>query len=225
MKLKEGYNIKTKLHYLPFLLFLFLGVSWSVDAANVVYLEEVYEDAVALVIDSNEVVLEVGERKHDVKLIDIFNRGALLEINGLRKRIGISTQIKVGSSYQSSSSKRVLIPAQRGGHHYIMGKINGGQIEFVVDTGASIIAINQSDAKRLGINYLRGQRGQANTANGQIEIRRVVFDRVNIGGIVQYDIAAAIFPDSALSVALLGNSYLSLINLEIADGVMILESK
>ena len=119
----------------------------------------------------------------------------------------------------------VRIASQRGGHHWVRGEINGGQVNFMVDTGASMIALNLSTAKRLGIDYRKGEPGYVSTANGVKEVRLVNLAKVTVGQITHRNVAASIGLDNSLSVALLGNSFLSRNNMRTENGVLILESK
>ena len=103
--------------------------------------------------------------------------------------------------------------------------IDGRRIEFMVDTGASVIALNETSAARFG---LRPQRSDYNatvaTANGTIRAARTRLAMVELGGLVVRDVDAMVLPDEALSENLLGLSFLSkLKRFEYAGGKMVLE--
>lgn len=206
------------------LLFLFVSLwSLSIWAADSVTVKGLFKNAALLIIDGEQVLLKKGKTKNGVKLVEATSREAVLEINGQRQRVGLSKQ--VGGSYKSSEKKTVRISSQRGGHHWVRGEVNGRAVDFVVDTGASLISFNLSTAKRLGIDYANGQRGYVSTANGVTETRVVNLNKVTVGEIVLYNVQASVSLNDALPVTLLGNSFLSRINMRIENGVMIMESQ
>jgi aspartyl protease family protein len=90
-----------------------------------------------------------------------------------------------------------------------LGQINGGTVQFLVDTGATAIAIPSADARRLGINYLNGQRGYTETANGRATAYRITLDTVTVGGITLHSVEAVVLEGNGLNVALLGMTFLS----------------
>ena len=106
-----------------------------------------------------------------------------------------------------------------------MGKVNIHSVNFVVDTGATTISMNASTAKRLGLDYKRGEPIQLSTANGLKEASLVKLKKVTIGEITQYNVAATVAFDNALPFVLLGNSFLSGVNWRKENGILILESK
>ena len=87
------------------------------------------------------------------------------------------------------------------------GSINGSTVRFVVDTGATHVALSQAEAERIGINYRKGQRGVGNTANGQVVMYRVTLDSVRIGDVQVFNVEAAVVP-AQMEQVLLGNSFL-----------------
>lgn len=192
-------------------------------SANNITVKGLFGGAALLIIDGEQVLLKKGKKKSGVKLINATSQYADLEINGKRERVGLSKQ--VGGQYQVSRTKMVRIASKKGGHHWVRGLVNGRGVEFLVDTGASVIAMNLSTAKRLGIDYEKGKVTSISTANGIAEARLVNLRKVTIGEITHYNIAASVSLDNALSVTLLGNSFLSRVNLRTDNGVLIMEAK
>jgi aspartyl protease family protein len=105
------------------------------------------------------------------------------------------------------------------------GRIDGQRIGFMVDTGASVVALNETSAARFGLRPARGDfNATVSTANGTIKAARTRLARVEIGGLVVRDVDAMVLPDAALSENLLGLSFLSkLKRFEYANGQMVLE--
>ena len=127
---------------------------------------------------------------------------------------------------QSSAGGRTFTVRRDGrGHFQVEGRIDGRRIGFMVDTGATVIAIPEREASRIGIHLTqRDWRAQISTANGIVRGAPTRLSMVEVGGLVVYGVDAVIMPDSALSENLLGMSFLSrLRRFEIADGRLVLE--
>jgi len=126
---------------------------------------------------------------------------------------------------QSSSSRRLNIPRDARGHFETEGRINGQRLGFMVDTGASVVALNESSAARFGLFPAPGQfTATVTTANGTIKAARAQLAMIDVGGLVVRDVDALVLPDEALSENLLGLSFLSrLKRFEYANGQLVLE--
>jgi aspartyl protease family protein len=84
----------------------------------------------------------------------------------------------------------------------------------LVDTGATLISMNQSEARRLGINYLKGQKGYSQTASGIAGVYRVKLDTVKLGDIVLNNVDAAVHEGDGPPIVLLGMSFLSRVEMK-----------
>jgi aspartyl protease family protein len=82
-------------------------------------------------------------------------------------------------------------------------------VQFLVDTGATTITLPSAEARRLDINYLGGQRGYTQTANGRAAAYRVSLDTVKIGDITLHAVEAIVLEGDGLKIALLGMSFLN----------------
>ncbi len=107
----------------------------------------------------------------------------------------------IGNGLASRELKRSL-----DGHFYADAQVNGARIRFLVDTGASFVALTPNDARRAGISA-RSERVKALGAGGELEVTPVTIDRIALGPLVASDIGGAIIDD--LPISLLGQSYLS----------------
>src|ERR1700755_2857086 len=121
--------------------------------------------------------------------------------------------------------RSISIARDSRGHFQTEGRIDGQRIDFMVDTGASVIALNEKSAARFG---LRPSRGDYNptvaTANATIKAPRPRLAMVELGGLIVRDVDAMVLPDEALSENLLGLSFLSkLKRFEYANGTMVRE--
>ena len=111
------------------------------------------------------------------------------------------------------------------GHFLTEGRIDGQRIGFMIDTGASVVALNETSAARFGLRPSRGDyNATVTTANGTVKAARTRLAMVEIGGLIVRDVDAMVLPDQALSENLLGLSFLSkLKRFEYANGQLVLE--
>jgi len=124
-----------------------------------------------------------------------------------------------------SGQRSLNIPRDGRGHFATEGRIDGQRIDFMVDTGASVIALNESSAARFGLRPSPGQYNvSVTTANGTVKAARAHLAMVEVGGLIVRDVDALVLPDEALSENLLGLSFLAkLKRFEYANGKMVLE--
>lgn len=108
------------------------------------------------------------------------------------------------------SGRKVLLAAGESGHFSAEFRLNGRAVRAMIDTDATVIALNLSTARRIGINPPESAfTGRARTANGLVRAAPVVIDRVSLGRIGLRDVEAVVLDDRALSTALVGMSFLS----------------
>ena len=124
-----------------------------------------------------------------------------------------------------AGSRLVGIPPSRNGHFRVSGRIDGRHVDFMVDTGASVIALKSEDAAMLGIHPVqRDYAGMVRTANGAIRVAPVELDTVEIEDLEVHNVAAVVLPPGATNENLLGLSFLRrLRRFEYADGKLVLE--
>jgi aspartyl protease family protein len=124
-----------------------------------------------------------------------------------------------------AGNRSLSIPRDGRGHFQTEGRIDGQRIGFMVDTGASLVALNETSAARFGLRPSRGEyNASVATANGTIKAARARIAMLEVGGIIVRDVDAMVLPDEALSENLLGLSFLSrLKRFEYAGGQMVLE--
>jgi aspartyl protease family protein len=136
-----------------------------------------------------------------------------------------STDLPRPATDLPNNGRTFVVRQNNRGHYHVEGRVDGRRMEFMVDTGASIIAIPVREAARLGIHPARRDyTAQIRTANGTIMAAPTQLARVEIGGLTVRDVAAVILPDEALSENLLGMSFLSrLRRFEIAEGRLMME--
>lgn len=140
-----------------------------------------------------------------VKLLAATESTATVTINDKKQTIAIGQHINRSAPAGPAS---VVLQANGQGHFMAQGQINGSTIQMLVDTGATMIALSEADAQRLGINYKGGQPGRVNTANGSVPVYRVKLDTIKIGSI-ELNQVDAVVQQAGLPFALLGMSFLN----------------
>ena len=125
----------------------------------------------------------------------------------------------------ASSSRSVSIDKDRNGHFQTEARVDGSYLNFLVDTGATVIALKERDAARVGIHPApRDYTANVSTANGTAKAARARLSSIDIGGVRVYDVDALVMPDGMLDQNLLGMAFLSrLKRFEYAGGRLVLE--
>lgn len=163
-----------------------------------------------------------GESHAGVKVVAVSKDDATIEIAGVRQTIRLGeSPVSVSSG---SASRRVVLMADRQGHFVNNGLINGKRMVYMVDTGASFVAIGRTDAERMGLDYTKGQPVRMNTANGVGQAWRIRLDSVTIGDI-QVSGVEAVVTSEPMPFVLLGNSFLSGFQMTRANDQMVLEKR
>ena len=165
--------------------------------------------AVLVINNGKPKTLSVGQSSDEgVKLISADSTKAVLKIEGKRRELGMGQAASIAGA-ASSSPDSVTLYADSAGHHFTEGQINGVTLKFIVDTGATTIAMNSGDAKYAGIDYKKGERIQTQTANGIVTGYRVVINTLKLGGVVMNQVDATVLEGGSPSVVLLGMSALN----------------
>jgi aspartyl protease family protein len=125
----------------------------------------------------------------------------------------------------SYNSRSVVIPPGQNGHFQVEGRVDGRRMDFMVDTGASMIALTARDAAMLGLHPSEREfTALIKTANGTVRAAPVELNMVEIDDIMVHNVTALVMPEGALSDNLLGLSFLSrLRRFEYSDGKLVLE--
>ena len=165
------------------------------------------DQAAVLSIDGGEPrTVRAGQKFGPVSVISVGKDRATVDIDGKRR-----TLVR-GEHYRSKSAaddrQSAVLAADGRGHFHADGAINGGSMRFILDTGATSIALPAADAVRLGLDYRKGRPGTIHTANGPAPAWRVKLDSVRVGGIELQNVDALVL-EQGLDVALLGMSFLN----------------
>ncbi|MEE9254598.1 MAG: TIGR02281 family clan AA aspartic protease [Pseudomonadales bacterium] len=208
---------------------LVLGLWVAVAAAAVgmpaVEVVGLFKDRAMLRIDGKDLFLRVGETSRGgVTLVFADTRRVVLEYEGVEIELSLSNRI--ASSFHTPSKYSLSIPSDAMGQYWVRGFINGQSVSFLVDTGASVIAMSSVEATRLGIDFIaEGQTGMAQTAQGEAVSHFVSIPAVEVGGIEVHDVRAAIVEGSYPRAILLGMSFLRHVEMEQQEGILMLREK
>lgn len=166
--------------------------------------------------------VRVGESLDGVKVVSIQGDQVIVDIGGRKRPLRVG-QHAVGAAPADGSGK-IVLTADGQGHFFTTGTINGTSVRFMVDTGATMISLGASDARRLGLDFNRGQRGYSQTANGQVEVSRIKLDTVSIAGVTLHQVDALIHQND-MPIALLGMSFLNRMEMQRDGSTMTLRRR
>jgi aspartyl protease family protein len=213
-------------HTLAVLLFLSVGATALSADVN---LNGIVGNKALLVIDGGKPRwLAVGESSPEgVKLVSVAGETAVFEMGGQRQtlKMGQSDRLSSPMAAGGVGAQSVVLSASGNGHFVTAGQINGQSVQFIVDTGASFITLGSSDAKRLNINYLGGQRVAMSTANGVVAAYRVKLDEVRVGSVLLNNVDGIVQPDNSMPVVLLGMSFLNRMEMKRDGETMVLKKR
>lgn len=182
-------------------------------------------DKALLVIDGTPRTVAAGSTVAGVKVIRVTGSETVVEVGGKRQTLPLGgAQINLGGAASAGSGTQIVLAAGSGGHFVTQGSINGRAVRFVVDTGATNVAMSEAEARRIGVDFSRGQRGMVRTANGDVVAHRVSLREVRIGDVTVYNVDATVVP-SPMDIVLLGNSFLSRFQMKREADVLVLDKR
>jgi aspartyl protease family protein len=179
-----------------------------------------------LMINGAPHTLAVGSTVKGVTLKRVMAGQAEIEIGGksLLVAIGGAPASVGGGGGGGATGREILIAAGPGGHFVTSGQINGKPVQFMVDTGATVVAMGRQEAERLGIDWKKGQPGMGHTAAGVVTTHGVSLTSVRIGDVEVFGVNAMVLP-TEMPFVLLGNSFLNRFSMRRDTNVMKLEKR
>jgi aspartyl protease family protein len=198
--------------------------SWLM-AATQVRVVGLFPGAAVLNIEGQRKLLKVGQiGPGGVVLVSADSRGAVLRVDGEERNYSLSREYSEG--FAEAQKKQLSVAKGIGGHYWVAGSVNSQSIQFLVDTGATSVALNNEHARRLGIDYRAvGAPLQVSTASGTARGWRVTLDRVKVGELEVLGVEAVVLEGSSPTEALLGMSFLSRVGWKVEQDMLVLESK
>lgn len=203
-------------------IFYFVSIQFSF-AADIIVLG-LFKNKAIVKVDGIQRTLKKGKKSPEgIVLIFADSDMAILEVDGKEQEFKLGRH--VSTSYkQKKLAEAKIMPTN--GMYFTTGFINGQQVNFLVDTGATWIAMNIHQARSLGINFrYTGKRSAVSTANGVVPVYRVILDKVRVGEIELRNVAAGVLEGDSPSEVLLGNSFLNRVEMQRQGQVMFLRQK
>lgn len=180
--------------------------------------------AVMIINDGKPRTLSVGQTVDGVKLIAADSSSATLLIEGKTRNLGMGQAASVADTSVNSQPSLTLY-ANPQGHFVSECKINGAPLKFLIDTGATTVALNSGDAQFANIDYKKGEPVFVNTANGVVTAYRVTIANLKIGSITLSQVDASVLEGGSPSVVLMGMSALKRMEINHQGNSMTLTKK
>jgi aspartyl protease family protein len=207
----------------PLLIFLCLVPLSPSLAVQQIAVEALFTDRAMVRIDGVRRLLKLGEPSPEgVVLVSANSREAVLQLAGERRVYALGKHVSTNFTPPEQQTARIW--RDRTGAYTTVGSINGRSVDFLVDTGASAVALPANEARRLGIQYEReGRRILVNTANGTTSAYEVTLDQVKVGEISISQVRAFVIETQQTDKSLLGMSFLNRVKMENQGSVLLLQ--
>ena len=198
----------------------------TVHAQSSVALAGMLGSKALLIVDGTPPkTVAAGETHQGVKVISTSGDRAVIEQAGKRHTLQVGeAPVSVSGSSGGARGTRIVLTESGGGHFLTAGQINGRAVQFMVDTGATSIAMSTLDAERAGINYKNGQPVRMSTANGDATGFRIRLNSVRVGDVEVFDVDAVVTPQP-MPFLLLGNSFLTRFQMKRENNLMTLDKR
>ena len=209
------------------LLLCLLSLNTVVNAVEKIEIQGLFSNKAVIMIDGKMHILAVGQTSPEgVKVVSATSRGAVLEIDGQQQQYNLGNAGTVSTSYTKKKTHRETIYKKSNGMYMTDGSINGRPAHFLVDTGASAIAMNTEQAEKLGIPYERiGRTANISTASEFKQGYSVQLKTVTVGDITEKNVEALIIEGGHPGPILLGMSFLSRLDINHRGTAMTLMQK
>jgi aspartyl protease family protein len=181
-------------------------------AADVALIGLIGNKAAVLAVDGGEPkTVKVGQTWQGITVLSVDKDRATVQMDG-RQRVLMHGQ-HYRSSAATSDRQQATLAADSRGHFIVDGAVNGTPIRFLVDTGATSVALPGAEATRLGLDYRKGPTSYTKTASGVVRVYRVRLDTVRLGGIELTGVEGIVI-EQGLDTALLGMSFLNRVEMK-----------
>jgi aspartyl protease family protein len=211
-----------KLWIVGAIILLNTSLAWSKDLSVVVV--GLFRNQAVVEINHEQRLLKVGKTSPEgVTLISANSKKAVLEIDGVKRTYQLGEHIS--SSFSSTTAQAEVNLWPTNGMYLTAGIVNGYTVDFVVDTGATAIALNAATATRVGLDYLEAKKILIKTASGTEIGYEVTLDSVQIGDIKLSNVTAMVIDGEEPQRALLGMTFLNQLEMVRTDKKMNLKKK
>jgi aspartyl protease family protein len=197
-----------------------IAASGTALAVSQIEVQALFGGKAMVMIDGQRRTLSIGQTSPEgVKLIDADSKQAVLAVDGKQKIYKPGGTISL--SYAKPEHHEEKIYADDRGMFRSVGAINGRSVRFLLDTGATTVAMNKTQAKQLGVDYrMNGESVVISTASDNVKGYRVRLKSVSLGKIKQRNVEAMVIDGDHPGPILLGMSFLGKLQVEKAGEVM-----
>ncbi len=165
-----------------------------------------------------------GESYQGVKLVSVAGDQAVIDIGGQRITVRLGESPASVGGRGVANGTRIVLTSDSRGHFISQGLINGQAMQFMVDTGATVMAISVAEADRMNLDYKSGAPVRMSTANGVSQGWRITLNAVRVGDVELTNLDAVIVPAS-MPYVLLGNNFLTQFQMTRSNDQMVLERR
>ena len=203
---------------------LFCFISTQIVSATDIIVLGLFKNKAIVKIDGVQRTLKKGKKSPEgVILLSADSYTVILEVDGKEQEFKLGRHVSTNFKQKKLAEAKIM-PVN--GMYSTTGFINGHPVNFLVDTGATWIAMNVHQARSLGINFRYiGKRSAVSTANGVVPVYRVTLDKVRVGEIELRNVAAGVLEGNSPTQVLLGNSFLNRVEMQRQGQVMLLKQK
>jgi aspartyl protease family protein len=210
-------------HFIALLLLLACSLGAAAQPSDVALIGVIGDKAAVVAVGGGDpITIRAGQTRSGVTVVSVQRDSAIIEVGGVKRSLSLGQHHR--NTAVSSSRQSVTLAADTAGHFISEGQVNGGAVRFVVDTGATTVALPAADARRLNIDYRKGKRTHTRTANGTVAVYLVTLERVKVGAIELSSVEGIVI-EQGLDIALLGMSFLSRVDMKHDGQTMTLQKR
>lgn len=196
----------------------------SVCSAAPMEVVALFKDRAVLRTPAGQEMLKLGETSASgITLLQADTQGAKVRYQDKIYELSLSS--RVASTFAVPTQRSVHINRDEYDQYRMRGAINGHYVNFLVDTGASVVALSERHANMMGLDFRAGEAGAVQTAQGSASAYFLHLDRVTLGAISAQHVPATVIVGEYPVDVLLGMSFLAKFRLTDDDGVLTLTAK
>lgn len=181
--------------------------------------------AVVVINGSAPQTIAAGQTKNGVKLLSANSESATFLVEGKQQTLKMGQAASIAGANAPANNSPLSLYADQAGHYFGNLSINGASLKYVVDTGATTVALNSGDAKFAKIDYEKGEKVTMSTANGNVSAYLVHINTLKIGTIVLNDVAATVSEGDSPPFVLLGMTALNRMSMKNENSILTLSKK
>jgi aspartyl protease family protein len=188
-------------------------------------IQALFPGKAVMMIDGQRRILAIGQTSPEgVKLLQADSKKATLEIDGVSKSYILGSAVSFNFKKQENIEEQLFSNAR--GMFLTVGSINGQTVKFLVDTGATTVAMNTLQAKKLGVRYrIEGEKTRVSTASSFVNGYSVKLKSVSLGKIKLKNVAAMVIEGKHPGPILLGMSFLNKLQVEKSGNILKIKQK